>query len=262
MTGGARIRFTSEAGEQLVEVPVAAAGRPEHFALRNDDGTKQVSACGLTYEPGMRFTDDPFLVTCQRRACQRVAAEERAYLAELLQRCVGAYLIFLDYDGVLNHAAFFAWRKAEREAGRLPPMNGPGAVPMSLDRACVARLNGLIETTGALVVVSSSWRQGSTVRRLQKTLDGYGFAGTVVGMTTDSAAPAPGSLISVAKPRGDEIRAFLDALPAPPSGFVALDDERHLEAIAEHAVYTDHYAGGLTDEKVDEAIRVLQRGWP
>jgi len=65
-------------------------------------------------------------------------------------RASGKSLVFLDFDGVLNHAAWL-----EKLFLKGIDEWSPG---MSFDRECVARLNRIIDETGALVVVSSSWR--------------------------------------------------------------------------------------------------------
>ena len=58
-------------------------------------------------------------------------------------------IVFLDFDGVLNSHAYFNARTEKfedvGEAGELDP-------------TAVERLNRIIDATGALVVVSSSWR--------------------------------------------------------------------------------------------------------
>lgn len=223
--------------------------RPIHYAPDQPvDGLREVSVCGIGREAGMFFAASPEIVTC-RRACRKTAAAEVARLEQLRLRAVGATILFLDFDGVLNHVDFFIARSAARERE-----DGPKG---SFDLACVARLNRLVAASGALVVVSSSWRLGSTVQRLQTLLEGYGFQGTIIGMTPDRCMAPEGSSLLLAGQRGDEIKAWIEALPAPPRASVVLDDDNDMDAVRERFVRTDFRGGGLTDEKVEEALQVL-----
>ena len=67
--------------------------------------------------------------------------------------------------------------------------------------------------------------------------------------------------------RGREIRTWLDENPdLPIDGWVVLDDEYFYDFnsynITPHWVQTSYYSedGGLTDDKVEEAIQVLNEG--
>lgn len=207
--------------------------RAVHFAPGIDP---LLSACGRTWRHGLAFASDPIRATCRTRACREEAQDAVDWLRAAAVRAAGARLVFLDFDGVLNHLDFYRWRIAEREAGR--------PTPQHFDRVCVARLNRLLERSHALVVISSSWRSGSSVLRMNHLLGSYGFVGDIIGMTPELGR------------RGGEIRAWLDVLPASPATFVVLDDER-VEGFPDHLVLTDHNDGGLTDAKVDEALRML-----
>jgi len=82
--------------------------------------------------------------------CLLASKEDLAWLETMSLRASGKSLVFLDFDGVLNHAAWL-----EKLFLKGIDEWSPG---MSFDRECVARLNRIIDETGALVVVSSSWR--------------------------------------------------------------------------------------------------------
>jgi hypothetical protein len=159
-------------------------------------------------------------------------------------------ILFLDFDGVLNSAAFF--RSPESKDGEA------GA----LDPKAVARLNTIIAKTGAKVVVSSSWRYGRSVAELQAILDERGFVGEVIDKTADAihmdAADPKESGFYRAYARGDEIREWLDRHPEVKS-FVALDDDWEMDAVKENHVKTNTFVGGLLDHHVEEAIRILER---
>jgi hypothetical protein len=200
------------------------------------------AACGSTGGYPLRFAPTPAHVTCRGRCAvaARKAAEE---IRALALRAVGGKVVFLDFDGVLNHVAFYQGQLREERAA-----NPPGAPPVPpFDRACVARLNDLLTAAGALVAVSSSWRTGSSIVRLTDLLGRRGFTGTIIGIT-----PEIGD-------RGKEIQAWLNTLPAPPAAFVVLDDDGGgwMDPVQDRLVQTDFMAGGLTEGKVNEALKML-----
>jgi hypothetical protein len=86
-------------------------------------------------------------------------------------------IIFLDIDGVLNHRLFY---EEKSQADRYKEV-GPDLC--DLDPEKVKLLNELIESAGADVVISSTWRYGKTIDQLQALLDKVGFTGKIVGLT-------------------------------------------------------------------------------
>jgi hypothetical protein len=141
-------------------------------------------------------------------------------------------VIFLDVDGVLNHAeAFRLW---EDRFGR-----------DVLDHGCVRRLVELARDTGAEVVISSTWRLMEDAHRIiSVALWTHGIE--LVGQTPDLWSTD----------RADEIRAWLADNPDV-SRYVVLDDDP-TAAIEGHTVLTDWNGGGLTDERAAEARRILE----
>jgi hypothetical protein len=86
-------------------------------------------------------------------------------------------IIFLDFDGVLNHEAFYNKR---HEIGRdkYPPY------PLcEIDPDSIRTLNFIIERTEAKVVISSTWRHGRTIEELQNILKYHGFNGEIIDIT-------------------------------------------------------------------------------
>ncbi len=73
-------------------------------------------------------------------------------------------VIFLDFDGVLDSAAFLA--------------AGPHQLG-DLDPAAVACLNRVVARSGARVVVSSAWRLQCSPDELQARLAARGFVGEI-----------------------------------------------------------------------------------
>lgn len=160
-----------------------------------------------------------------------------------------ARLIFMDVDGVLNHAGLYA--ALAPRAGQTRPVDW-------LDRACVARVNDLCARGRAAVVVSSSWPlylHGAD-RALAVLREG-GLTAPVVGFCPSSATEdgVPPCLNPV---RWDAIRAWLDAHPAVAS-WVILDDCDWRGFPAERFVRTD-LARGITDDDVARALAVLRSG--
>lgn len=139
--------------------------------------------------------------------------------------------IFLDVDGVLMH-----YKK------------GPGGkfVSYGLDPKCVSRLNRILRTTGAKIVVSSCYRIGRSVPQLQELMDGFGVKGVVAGRTGQSDT------------RGLEVREWLDKNGA--KAYAVLDDELDgASHVLGHYVQTKNtvYGPGLTKKEADEVIGIL-----
>src|SRR5690349_18786719 len=95
-------------------------------------------------------------------------------------------IIFLDIDGVLIPSRNLAQRK--------PALT------------CVRNLNILAGATGAVVVVSSTWRNAG-LGRTTFLLQSWGVAAPIVGLTPELASQKNG--IWQAKPRGREIQEWL-----------------------------------------------------
>jgi hypothetical protein len=150
-------------------------------------------------------------------------------------------VVFLDFDGVLNSDAFFARRQNRYR-------------PEELDEDAVARLATLVARTGAVVVVSSTWRLGYSLEDLRRILAKHGFAEEVAGVTPVIEHEEERFVRQT--PRGLEIQAWLDAQPEPPEAFVILDDQADMEHLADRLVQTD-LATGLEDAHVEAAVVLL-----
>lgn len=149
-------------------------------------------------------------------------------------------VVFLDFDGVLNCKQYFEASPdhEDSEAGALDPL-------------AIARLNRLLAATGALVVVSSSWRHLRSIEQLTDLLCLRGFTSTVHDKTGD--APEDG----VWSQRGDEIQSWLGCHPEVTS-YVVLDDHADMDAVRERFIQTDSHGGGLLDHHVERAIAMLR----
>ncbi len=147
-------------------------------------------------------------------------------------------VIFLDFDGVLNSERYF---------------RSFGSAGLALDPTCLCFLKEIVETTGAKIVLSTSWREhwekdsancsalGLEMNEIFKT---YGLE--IYDKTPFSGAD-----------REQDIEAWLKNNPQT-EAFVALDD-RYLDSpvIRGHFVKTDPYLYGLDDLAMKNAIEIL-----
>jgi hypothetical protein len=147
-------------------------------------------------------------------------------------------ILFLDFDGVLNHHAHFAGLAAERVASEVEYDD------RSFDKACVERVNVIMRRTGCGVVVSSTWRLMRSPPKLNELLRRHGFASRIVGVTPDHPQGC----------RGGEIQAWLNRHPGVES-FAILDDNS-TGTLVDRLVFTT-FAFGLTDEHVDRVVALL-----
>jgi hypothetical protein len=153
---------------------------------------------------------------------------------------------FGDLDGVLNGS----------ETREPPSLVHPG---IFLNPERVARLNRICERTGAVVVLSTSWRhrlhddgRPITLDELRAAYAAAGFTGSIMGATPDLRPPGSPPK-SVHTPRSDEIRAWVKE--HRPAAFVVLDDYDDA-GVDGRFVRTDPRCG-LTDADVERAVDLL-----
>ena len=154
-------------------------------------------------------------------------------------------VVFLDIDGVLNSYDFL----------RKQPLTGSQDY-LDLDPSSIQCLNKITNQTGAVIVLSSTWRLSPNFWDLIARLgpvshgtDNQGITARIVGRTP--RLPYPGLC------RGDEIRAWLDCqIFIPP--FVILDDDGDMGDLIDHLVRTDPMIG-LCKPDVEKAVSILTR---
>ena len=158
-------------------------------------------------------------------------------------------VIFLDIDGVLvTHAS---WRI--RDHGHA-----------SAATECVAALNRITDATQAVIVVSSTWRIGTSICELRDIINGhFGVTGKVIAktrkITTKRMFEGKLGEVEVSAERGDEIDYWLrEDHPWPIESFVILDDENDMGRHLHRLVHTN-FDDGLTMADAERAISMLIR---
>ncbi len=146
-------------------------------------------------------------------------------------------LIFLDFDGVILNARSFH------------VCSGREAIA---DPICIAALNRITGTTGAEIVVSSSWRLGTPLIELRRLLKEWGAQADVIGRTP---------FTEYSRTRGSEIAEWMRDCPRDVEAFVILDDDDDMGHLKDRLVLTD-FNEGLTDSHADQAIQMLLRSAP
>ena len=170
-------------------------------------------------------------------------------------------VIFLDMDGVLNSMEYFARHKKDNPGTDIEAADRGNDVwwLRMIDPEAVARLNRIIEATGAKVVISSSWRYHCDPIRMQRLLRGRGFKGEVIDRTP-FAKHLPEGIRNLDGTRGHEISVWLtrNTHLHIADRFVILDDigPHGFAHVAPHLVHTT-WGRGLLDEHIQPAIEML-----
>jgi hypothetical protein len=152
-------------------------------------------------------------------------------------------VLFLDVDGVLNR------HRPVGDDGRLIWENW-------VHPELMARLNRIIDATGAVVVMSSTWRIGKRLADLRGGLGGVGFSGRLIGATPTGRCSWHEGMPCSAGHRGAEIAHWLSEHQGRVGNFVILDDESDMGRLREHLVQVD-WQSGLSDGDVERAIARL-----
>lgn len=151
-------------------------------------------------------------------------------------------MCFTDFDGVLNSANYI------KSIGN--KFDDP---KYQIDPEAVIRLNSITDATGALIVVSSTWRLAfDHLDDLITCLSSYGITGKIIGMT-------PHKPNSTRNTRGKEIQAWLDNRRLHENdidSFVILDDDPGVGKLKSYLVRT-YFADGLQDHHVNTVINIL-----
>lgn len=156
-------------------------------------------------------------------------------------------VVFLDFDGVLNTPDTTA---DAVQLYQYLTSNKVSDAREQFDNAMIGgefvkRVQTICDATGAVVVVSSSWRILHDLAELDYFLITKDLQAPVIDMTP--RVPS--------RYRGHEIDQWLSEHPEV-DGFVILDDGSDMDPHSDHLVQTD-FEEGLQDRHVQRAIEVL-----
>ncbi len=152
-------------------------------------------------------------------------------------------LLFLDIDGVLNSVQANSMFNKFRKDGKVPdhyrPFRSDEFCPI-----CVSNLIDIVEKFDDLrIVVSSTWRIGTTVEELQTLLGNIGIPKErVIGKTP----------IMSGKERGNEIYDWLQENKHTQTKYAVLDDDSDMTMVWDCFFQTDNYVG--LDYRVAEKV--------
>lgn len=179
-------------------------------------------------------------------------------------------VIFLDLDGVLNSTNYFIKVHERVARGEVPnESTHRGYASAMLDQDAVELLNQIVRETGAVIVVSSTWRLSRSLVTIDQMLRYRGFGGYLIGTTLECdnyKTPAfekflkenPGHVDGTRRCRGNEIQNWLDAVPAVKT-FAILDDDSDMAHLLPFLVKTLGQSG-LQPEHVVQAVKLLNHG--
>ncbi|WAS98257.1 HAD domain-containing protein [Nannocystis punicea] len=141
-------------------------------------------------------------------------------------------VLFLDIDGVMNTLS--------------SPVDPAIGLTSLLLPGCVAALNRVVQATGAVVVVTSTWRLTMPLAELRAHFRAAGCVAEIVDVTPDLDAPR----------RDREIAAWLAAQAEPPRAYCILDDDRDMDGLPGRLVRTDSRRG-LGDDELPRVLALL-----
>jgi len=141
-------------------------------------------------------------------------------------------IIFLDIDGVMN------------SVNTRPP--DPRGLVDFLDPRNVSVLNAIVQATGAVVVVSSSWRLSMSFAALQASFAAAGCVAELIDVTPEIDG----------RRRVLEVVAWLERQAEPPAQFVVLDDEFDMPAFPQRLVRTSKQYG-LSPRDLPAVLAIL-----
>lgn len=163
-------------------------------------------------------------------------------------------VLFLDVDGVLNCSHTFQRRHNAWKETNTPVKREEFAWPLGhLDEELVPRLNDIVEQSDCKIVISSSWRISAEFLYFGGWLVHRGFK------YPDAIIDRTPSLPMLDNSRGEEIKAWLVKHPEVTHYAILDDDVIDIMPVHPYNVVETNGKEGLTDEKVKEAINLLNK---
>lgn len=155
-------------------------------------------------------------------------------------------VLFLDVDGVLNSHKFL--------------YRGDGRCDKEwinmLDPAACARLERVLSETGAVVVLSSSWRAHFTAKQFEELIRPLVPSARVVDRTRNGYGETDARVVVTSSERGFQIQEWLNDCPREVTAFAIVDDSSDMVHLSEKLVQTT-WADGLLDEHVTRLVEML-----
>jgi len=161
-------------------------------------------------------------------------------------------VIFLDIDGVLNTKDWHC---------RMTKDTPHDEFGFAFDPIAVSNLAHIIDETGAVIVISSSWKFHG-VTKLRKMWEIRNLPGTILDITPNTVSDemllnANLDEMELGVCRGNEIKEWLSKHKGEVSNYVIIDDFDDLLPEQEnHTVLTDSLIG-ITEKDAMKAIMIL-----
>ena len=161
-------------------------------------------------------------------------------------------VVFLDIDGVLNTKEWHS---------RMTKETPTDEFGFAFDPVAVENLTQIINETGAVIVISSSWKFHG-VSKLSEMWKMRGLPGTILDITPNTISDeillnANLDKIELGVCRGNEIKEWLSLHKGEVSNYVIIDDFDDLLPEQEnHTVITNTFIG-ITEQDAEKAIQIL-----
>ena len=163
-------------------------------------------------------------------------------------------VIFLDIDGVLNTKWWYT------QMDRNTPKDKYG---YAFDPKAVANLRRIVEETGAIIVISSSWKCMG-LSQMEEMWDVRNLPGKIVGITPNSVSDellvnADIDSIELFHIRGEEIKEWLTRHGRHVSHYVIIDDMDNMLPEQQSIFVQTNPEVGITEDDANKAIAILNK---
>lgn len=160
-------------------------------------------------------------------------------------------VIFLDFDGVLNSEGSFLYEENRRK--RWKEQGVGGKVMETLCNVCTSNFQEILyRYPDVKIVISSTWREFFDIPWLKEKLESYHIdSSRVIGVTPVDKVWGGN--------RGVEIATWLNEHPEVNHYIIIDDNDWGITSVHPRSLFvqTSWMGGGLTSEKMEEAIMKL-----
>ncbi len=163
-------------------------------------------------------------------------------------------IIFLDIDGVLNTRDWHC---------RMTKDTPHDEFGFAFDPITVSNLAHIIDETGAVIVISSSWKFYG-VAKLRKMWEIRNLPGTILDITPNTVSDemllnANLDETELGVCRGNEIKEWLSRHKGEVSNYVIIDDFDDILPEQESHLIQTNPEEGISEEDADKAIKILMQ---